>query len=215
MRKKILLFWFIILQILSFLFSFTTFAEAPKNYLKGKFYSSVKGNFLVATEKMTDDRFKKTVIVMLDNDAEGAWGLVINKPIGKIPLRYLINTLQKLKNEKEELYNVEVPVWWGGPVSEKQIYIIHSKEYKNETTESYKDFSITRDYKILFDIAEGKGPKKSLVVLGYSGWSASQLEGEMDLSDHWVLSEIDLDIIFKKEAAKKWLKAYENSFIRL
>lgn len=53
-----LLFWFIILQILSFHFSFTTLAEAPKNYSKGKFYSSVKDNFLIATEKMTDNRFK-------------------------------------------------------------------------------------------------------------------------------------------------------------
>jgi len=48
------LFCFIILQILSFHFSFTTSAEAPKNYLKGKFYTSVKNHFLVATEKMTD-----------------------------------------------------------------------------------------------------------------------------------------------------------------
>ena len=81
-----LLFWFIILQILSFHFSFTTSAEAPKNYLKGKFYTSVKNHFLVATEKMTDYRFKKTLIVMLDNDEEGAWGLVVNKPIVKFDI---------------------------------------------------------------------------------------------------------------------------------
>ena len=99
MRKKVLLFWFIIFQILSFHLSFTTLAEAPKNYLKGKFYSSVKDHFLVATEKMTDDRFKKTVIVMLNNDEEGAWGLIVNKPIGKVPLNLLINTSQKIKNE--------------------------------------------------------------------------------------------------------------------
>ena len=209
-----LLFWFIILQILSFHFSFTTLAEAPKNYLKGKFYSSVKDNFLIATEKMTDERFKKTVIVMLENDEEGAWGLIVNKPIGKVPLNLLINTSQKLKNEKKELYNVEIPIYWGGPVNEEQIYILHSKEYKNENTESYKDFSITRDYKILFDIAENKAPKKYLVILGYSGWGAAQLEGEMEI-DHWILSELDSQIIFEKESTKKWLKAYENSFIRL
>jgi len=209
-----LLFWFIILQILSLHFSFTTLAEAPKNYLKGKFYTSVKDHFLVATEKMTDDRFKKTIIVMLDNDEEGAWGLVVNKPIGKVPLNLLINTSQKLKNEKKELYNVEIPIFWGGPVSEEQIYILHSKEYKNENTESYKDFSITRDYKILFDIAENKAPKKSLVILGYSGWGDGQLEGEMEM-DHWILSELDSQLIFEKESINKWLKAYENSFIRL
>ena len=72
----------------------------------------------------------------------------------------------------------------------------------------------------MFDIAEKKGPKKSLVILGYSGWGSdgkggSQLDGELDYSDHWVLSEVDLKIIFEDEPANKWLKAYENSFIRL
>ena len=151
---------------------------------------------------------------MLDNDKEGAWGLVVNKPIGKVPLNLLINTSQKLKNEKKKLYNVEIPIFWGGPVSKEQIYILHSKEYKNQSTESYKDFSITRDYKILFDIAENKAPKKYLVILGYSGWGAAQLEGEMEI-DHWILSELDPQIIFEKESSNKWLKAYENSFIRL
>ena len=114
--------------------------------------------------------------------------------------------------KKKKLYNVEVPILWGGPVDENNRYTFSIlKEYKNETTESYKDFSITRDYKILFDIAENKGPKKSLVILGYSGWSDGQLEGEMEM-DHWILSELDSQLIFEKESINKWLKAYENSF---
>ena len=106
-----------------------------------------------------------------------------------------------------------MPIFWGGPVDEKQIYILHSKEYKNETTESYKDFSITRDYKILFDIAENKGPKKSLIILGYAGWGSGQLEGEME-RDHWILSDIDLNITFDKDSNTKWNKAFKNSFIK-
>ena len=213
MRKRILLLLVFILQITLFHYIFAL-AESPKNYLKGKFYTSVEDHFLVATEKMTDDRFKKTVIVMLDSDEEGAWGLVINKPIGKVPLRFLVNTLQDQKNEKKELYSVEVPIFWGGPVDEKQIYILHSKEYKNDTTKNYKGISITRDYKILFDIAENKGPQRYLIILGYSGWADGQLEGEIEV-DHWILSELDAQIIFEKESTNKWLKAYENSFIRL
>ena len=212
---RTLLFYFITFLIATFYSIFPTSAEAPKNYLKGKFYSSVKDHFLIATEKMLDDRFKKTVIVMLDHDEEGAWGLVVNKPIGKVPLNLLINTSQKLKNEKKDLYNVEVPIWFGGPVDQKQIFVLHSKEYKNEATESYKDISITRDYKILFDIAENKGPAEAMVILGYAGWGNGQLDAEIDHSEHWVLSEIDVDIIFKEETIKKWKKAYENSFIRL
>ena len=109
---RALLFYFITYLIATFYSIFPTLAEAPKNYLKGKFYTSVEDHFLIATEKMTDDRFKKTVIVMLDNDKEGAWGLVINKPIGKVPLRFLINNLQDQKNEKKELYKVEVPIFY-------------------------------------------------------------------------------------------------------
>ena len=214
MRKRILLLLLFILQI-SLFHNIFALAEGPKNYLKGKFYSSVKDHFLIATEKMLDDRFKKTVIVMLDHDSEGAWGLVVNKPIGKVKLGLLINTSQKLKDEKKDLYNVEVPIWFGGPVDQKQIFVLHSKEYKNEATESYKDISITRDYKILFDIAENKGPAEAMVILGYAGWGNGQIDAEIDYSEHWVLSEIDIDIIFKEETIKKWKKAYENSFIRL
>ena len=209
-----LLFWFIVLQIFLFHFNFTTLAEAPKNYLKGKFYKSVKNHFLVATKKMLDNRFKETVIVMLNNDEEGSWGLVINKPIGSVPLGLLIDTSQDINNEKKKLYEVEIPIFWGGPVDEKQIYILHSQEYKNETTVSFNGISVSRDYKVLFDIAQKKGPKQSLVILGYSGWGSGQLEGEMELA-HWILSELDDDLIFEEKLTNRWLKAYENSFIRL
>ena len=151
---------------------------------------------------------------MLDNDEEGSWGLVINKPIGSIPLGLLLGTSQDINNEKKKLYEVEIPIFWGGPVDEKQIYILHSQEYKNETTIRFNDISVSRDYKILFDIAKKKGPKQSLVILGYSGWSSGQLEGEMEI-DHWILSELNVDVVFKEKSANKWLKAYENSFIRL
>ena len=74
--------------------------------------------------------------------------------------------------------------------------------------------SISNDYDILFDIAKNKGPEKSLVILGYSGWGSGQLEGEME-KDHWILSDIDLDLIFEKHSETKWNKAYKNSFIKI
>ena len=185
----------------------------PKNYLKEKFYSSIKDYFLVATEKMLDPRFKNTVIIMLHNDEKGAWGLVINKPLGSIPLGSLIYQLEET-TIKKEIYNVNIPVFWGGPVSENKILILHSQEYKNETTKIYKDISISSDYKILFDIADKKGPKKSLVILGISSWSGGQLEGEME-REGWALSEINTDLIFEIDNDKKCLNAINNSFIRL
>ena len=213
MKKRILLL-LIFLTSLTLLNSNITSAEGPKNYLKGKFYSSVKNHFLIATEKMKDNRFSKTVIVMLESDEKGAWGFVVNKPIGVMPVALLLDPSLNTSEEREDLFKINIPVFWGGPVDTKEIFILHSTEYKSETTKNYGNISISQDYAILFDIAKNNGPKKSLVILGYSGWGSSQLEGEME-RDHWILSDIDLDVIFDKEINKKWDAAYKNSFIKI
>ena len=213
MKKKILLLLVLILQISLFHYIFAL-AESPKNYLKGKFYSSVKDHFLIATEKMKDDRFEKTVIIMLESDENGAWGIVVNRRLGTMPIALLIDPSLNTSEEREKLYKINIPIFWGGPVDVKQIFILHSVEYKSDTTKNYGNISITQDYNILFDIAENKGPKKSLVIFGYSGWGSGQLEGEME-RDHWILSDIDLDITFDKESKTKWNRALKNSFIKI
>ena len=209
MKKRILLFFII---TVSLFINGTTSAESPKNYLKGKFYNSVKDHFLIATEKMKDDRFEKTVIVMLESNEDGAWGLVVNKKLGTMPIAILIDPSLNTSKEREKLFKVDIPVFWGGPVEVKQIFILHSNEYQSDTTKNYGNISVSQDYDILFDIAENKGPEKSLVILGYSGWGSGQLEGEME-KDHWILSDIDLDITFHEETNSKWNKAFQNSFI--
>ena len=213
MKKKILLLLFFIFQISLFHYIFAL-AESPKNYLKGKFYSSVKDHFLIATEKMKDDRFEKTVIIMLESDENGAWGIVINRRLGTMPIALLIDPSLNTSEEREKLYKINIPIFWGGPVDVKQIFILHTAEYQSDTTRNYGNISITQDYNILFDIAENKGPEKSLVIFGYSGWGGGQLEGEME-RDHWILSDIDLNIIFDEESNTKWNKAYKNSFIKI
>ena len=186
----------------------------PKNYYKGKFYESVKDFFLVASKTMKDPRFKNTVIVMLDNDEKGAWGLVVNKPLASVPLGSLIHKSRNITVKEKKLFNVKIPIYWGGPVNENKILILHSQEYKSETTKNFKNLSISTDYKILFEIADKKGPKKSLVIMGISSWGTGQLEGEMEKGG-WVLSEIDADLIFEMNNAKKWLNAINSSFMSL
>ena len=203
----------LILKISLFHYIFAL-AESPKNYLKGKFYSSVKDHFLIATEKMKDDRFEKTVIIMLESDESGAWGIVVNRRLGTMPIALLIDPFLNTSEEREKLYKINIPIFWGGPVDVKQIFILHTAEYQSDTTRNYGNISITQDYNILFDIAENKGPKKSLVIFGYSGWGSGQLEGEME-RDHWILSDIDLNIIFNEESNIKWNKAYKKSFIKI
>ena len=199
MKKRILLFLFITLQITLF-HHVLALAKAPEN------------NFLVATEKMNDNRFKKTVIAMLENDEDGAWGLVINKPMGSIPLAMLIDPALNTSDEREKLYGINILIHWGGPVEVKKIFVLHSSEYQSESTKNYDSISISQDYNILLDIAANKGPKKSLVILGYSGWGRGQLEGEMERDD-WILSDIDLNIVFDEKSNTKWNKAFKKSFI--
>ena len=211
MKKKILLFFIVTLALFNNSF---TLADSPKNYLKGKFYNSVKDHFLIATEGMKDTRFSKSVIVMLENDENGAWGLVINRRLGTMSIALLMDPSLNTSKEREKLFKVNIPVFWGGPVDVKEIFVLHSTEYQSKTTKKYGNISISQDYNILFDIAENKGPEKSLVIFGYSGWGDGQLEGEMERGG-WILSDIDLDLTFDKDSNTKWERAFKNSFIKI
>ena len=186
----------------------------PKNYFKGKHYDSVKDFFLIATEKIKDSRFKKTVILMVEHDEKGAFGIAINKPLGKITLGSLISKIEDPVINKKKLYDVKIPIYWGGPVDNNKILILHSNDYKNETTKKYNNLSTSSDLKTLVKIAEKKGPKKSLVILGLSAWNIGQLDGEIEM-ERWNLSEINVGLIFDMKNEKKWLEAINNSFIRL
>ena len=211
MKKNFIYFFLILL----FNFNISLYADdSPKNYLEGKFYKSVKDNFLVATKKMDDPRFAKSVIVMFENDENGAWGLAINKPLGSIPINKLIDLTKSSNAKKDKLYNVEIPIYWGGPVNKNKIFILHSNEYKSETTKKYNSISISSDYETLLEIAENKGPEKKLIILGISSWGGGQLEGEME-RDHWILSEINTDLIFDRDNLKKWINALNSGFVRL
>jgi len=188
--------------------------QFPENYLKGKYHESTKDFFIVATNKLKDSRFKKAVIVMLEHDNKGALGVVINKPLGNFKIGSLIKDLNIDDTDKKELYDFEVPIYWGGPLDNNKLLILHSSDYKNQNTKNYKDISISNDYKALLDIAQNKGPKKKLVILGTSAWNLGQLEGEID-KGHWNLSEISENILFEKNNENKHIIATKNSFVRL
>jgi len=151
---------------------------------------------------------------MLESDESGAWGLVVNKYLGMMPIALLIDPFLNTSEEREKLYNIDIPIFWGGPVDVKEVFILHSVEYQSDTTKNYGNISISQDYEILLDIAKNKGPEKSLIIFGYSGWGSGQLEGEME-RDHWILSNINLNIIFDENYNNKWNEAYKNSFIKI
>ena len=132
---------------------------------------------------MQDPRFKETVIVMLyHNQEEGAAGLVINKPIDTLSIRELFNSSSLSPPEK--IVEKEITVYWGGPVDPQHIFFIHSSDYKSsDFISSNNDFTITREPKVLFDIAKNKGPKEYIILLGIAVWESGQLDSEMMRGD--------------------------------
>ena len=163
---------------------------------------------------MKDPRFKETLIVMFENDEDGAWGLVVNKPIGSVFVKDLVDLPKNLKKLNKEIINKKIPIFWGGPVDENRIFILHSKEYESKTTIKYNKLSLSSDYETLLKIAENKGPKNNLIIIGISSWGPGQLEGEIE-RDGWILSEIKKEVIFEIENNEKWKNAFNKGYLKL
>lgn len=210
MKKKIILY----LGILIFYQNISAIADNHQWWIKGKFYESIKGYLLIASPQIYDSKFKKSVIVVFENNKDMSWGLVINKYLGSIALKKFLKKSELSKVKEKKLLDVKIPIYWGGPVEQQRYFILHSKDYKNENTKVYKNFFMTSDTDTLIKIAENKGPKNKLIILGISSWGEGQLEGEMERND-WLISEIDKNFLFEEDKNKLWKFFLGKSFLRL
>lgn len=170
-----------------------------------EFHNSLQGKMLVAKPSMPDRRFAHTVILMVRHDATGAYGLVVNRPLGSVELKD-----KAADADDAAARSVKMPAFAGGPVEPNRAFVIHSTDYRLDTTVPVaKGLAVTADKRILADIVAGKGPNKLLYVIGYSGWRAGQLEAEMRRND-WYITSADTRIVLGREDAKaKWEKAVE------
>lgn len=169
------------------------------------------GQLLVATAEMRDPRFFETVIYMVEHTSDGAWGLVINRPMAKGPIKDL---LQGFGIESDDVEG-EIIIHYGGPVSPDAGRVLHSDDVILEDSERIKDgFAVSGNAKLIEAIGRGKGPRDSLVVLGYAGWAPGQLEGELEVNA-WHVVPADKELVFGKEPEKKWRKANDRRRIPL
>ena len=177
--------------------------EAPKD-LPAR--ASLAGQLLVATPSMGDPRFAQTVILMARHDKNGAFGIVINKPLGERPLADLLTAL----GEKDEGVAGSVRVFAGGPVQPEIGFVVHSADYRRAGTIVVDGrVAVTSTREILRDIARKQGPQKSLLAFGYAGWGPGQLDGEMALRA-WFTAAEDVDLIFDLDRAKVWDEAMKR-----
>jgi len=165
--------------------------------------AGLAGQLLVAAEEMSDPRFVRTVILMIRHDATGAMGLVVNRPIGDVPIAKLIEGV----GLDGAGVRGDIRLHYGGPVERRQVLTIHTTDYAIEgSLRVTGDTAITGNPEILRAIGRGKGPRRRLVVLGYAGWAPGQLEGEMKAGG-WIAVPADAAIVFDDKYDTKWERA--------
>jgi len=169
------------------------------------------GQLLVATPEMRDPRFVETVIYMVKHSADGAMGIVINRPLAKGSIEDLLKGIGvESKGGKGEIV-----IHYGGPVSPQAVFILHSDDLLFESSTRIKDgIAMTSDPKLIEALARGKGSRQSLLAVGYAGWAPGQLEDELK-ANVWFAVSGDKAFIFGKDADKKWRQAIDKRQIPL
>lgn len=169
--------------------------------LKGD--SPFRNRLLIAMPSMNEGFFSRSVIYICAHSAAGAMGIVINQ---KLPDVQFHDLLSQLHLPKSQLI-VQPIVHFGGPVETGRGFVLHSTDFMREDTVRINDnMCITGTIDILRAIAEGKGPNRSIFALGYAGWSAGQLEAEVQ-ANSWLTAPADDELIFNTDLSKKWDRA--------
>ena len=104
-----------------------------------------------------------------------------------------------------------MPVHLGGPVEQQRGFVLHSSEYKvgEGSIKVNRDFSLTATVDVLQDMALGKGPRRSLLALGYSGWSPGQLENEIK-HNGWLHCDATHDLVFSADTSNTYQRAMSS-----
>ena len=185
--------------------------SVPAPSMTAEHNENLAGKLLVATTEMGDPRFVETVIYVVKHDTEGTLGLVINRPVAKGPTEDLLKGF----GVQNKAAKGEIVVHYGGPVAQNQGFVLHSDDVLLEDSTKVKDgIAMTSDTKLIEAIADGKGPRQYLFMLGYAGWAPGQLEAELN-ANAWFVVDGDKALIFGKDAEKKWQQATDKRQIPL
>jgi putative transcriptional regulator len=164
---------------------------------------SLAGLLLVATPDLPDPHFAKSVIFVARHNEQGAFGIVVNKVLGRGPAGEI---LREFGVEEPDAVG-DLSVHFGGPVGPYAAFVLHSTDYKDERTQVITpDLALTSDKQILSLIGQGKGPRQSLVAVGYAGWGPGQLENEI-AHGSWYIAPPDVSILFSDDPDSEWSRA--------
>lgn len=138
-------------------------------------HQSLRNQLLIAMPGMDDSRFAHTVTYICDHSPEGAMGLVINQPLGTD-----LDDLFEQMGFELDPERRDYPVLCGGPVHPERGFVLHPRgPHWAHTVDLSPDIALTASRDVLEAMAGGEGPVNALVMLGYAGWGAGQLEQEL------------------------------------
>jgi putative transcriptional regulator len=175
-------------------------AKGPSSLATG---SSLTGQLLVAMPQMTDPRFARSVVYLCAHSAEGAMGLVINRLIDSLTFDSLLEQI----GVERTATGGSLPIHFGGPVESSRGFVLHTTDYLQDSSLVIEDeIALTATIDVLKAIAQGDGPRRRVLALGYAGWAPGQLDAEIQ-ANGWLLVPADLDLVFGLDNEAKWQRA--------
>jgi putative transcriptional regulator len=183
-------------------------ARGPKS---GGSHGYLDGQLLIAMPGMNDERFSRAVIYLCAHSAEGAMGIILNKPAPDLKLPDLLVQLDII-SEPEAIRMPgrieQMQVLMGGPVETSRGFVLHSPDFfiEQSTLAIDSEICLTATIDILRAIATGKGPRNAMLALGYAGWGAGQLEGEIQ-QNGWLNCPADPGVVFDFAIDEKYERA--------
>lgn len=169
-----------------------------------------RGQFLIAMPSLRDPVFAQTITFVCEHTPEGAMGIIINHPLN-LTLSEMFRQLEL----RDDGPLSQMTVLSGGPVQFERGFVLHSSEQPWESTlKVTPEVSLTASRDIIEAMAEGKGPEKALVALGYAGWGAGQLEAEI-AANSWLTVPADPHLLFDTPVEQRWAAASRHLGIDL
>jgi putative transcriptional regulator len=180
-----------------------------KGYGRGMEFSAfLTGQVLLAMPGIGDPVFERAVIAICSHNQNGALGIGLGAVVEGLGFHDL---LRQFDIDPGDAPNA--PVHRGGPVETRRGFVIHSNDWSGQdTVDAAGRWSLTGTIDILRAIASGRGPAHWAVALGYAGWSAGQLEGEM-ARHGWFNIAADMSLIFEGDAASRWACGFASTGI--
>jgi putative transcriptional regulator len=168
----------------------------------------LSGKLLLAMPGMSDPRFERAVIAMCVHDENGAVGVGIGQKRAGMRFRALLKQLDIDPGEAPDS-----AVHHGGPVEPNRGFVLHSTDWGGQDTLQVNGpdgviFAMTGTIDVLKAIAEGRGPSRWIVSLGYAGWGEGQLDEEMTRHG-WFAADSTAELLFDTPTDERWAAAFK------